>query len=181
MTFRLCLKCLKDGAHHPDEEVTAIVEGTACDAGQICAAKDFLRRYKQIQYNEFQPVLQVKEVVWTGAIRFGTPMKHWIVTDDEDGGTSMVMVASTRTDSIYKHFFKTWGQSGKDVKLTKKRRFRLLDYTTSVTSKGSLFSEPIPVIHAEIIRCEPRSNFKKKLNAFAKNNGVGEGDVSDEY
>lgn len=177
------IKALTNGAEHPDIAINAIVDGVPKDAGQICAEEDGLVRHKQIDYDEYQPVLQVKDVIWTKQMKFATPMKHWIVTDDEDGDNAMVMLASTRKDGkdgTYRKFMKTWGQSGKNCKLGKGRRFKLLTYTTKMTREGSLFNDPVPVIHVENIRVEPKSRKQKKIYDFIKKNNIPEANSSDE-
>ena len=74
------IAALKEGAEHPDIAINAIVDVVPKDARQICAEEDGLVRHKQIDYDEYQPVLQVKEVIWTKQMKFATPMKHWIHT-----------------------------------------------------------------------------------------------------
>lgn len=170
------IAALKAGAKR-DEEVNAVdADGTAFDAGQICAVKDGLVRRKQIDYNEYQPNLMVKEVKWSLTNRLGVPMKTWIVVDDEEAedDSEMVMMAATRTKEVHQKFLKQWGQSGKNCKLSIGRRFTLVDYTTVTIAPGKQFSVETPVIMVEKLRMEPKSRHQTKIASFLSKNKVPE-------
>ena len=164
------LKLGANYAGYASLEINAITaDGTKWDSACICAEKDGIKR-GSLDYNEYKPNLQVKEVVWTEAIRKGVPMKYWIVTDTEDGENEMVMMHSTRNKEVCKNFLKKWGQSGKDCKLGKGKRFTLVDYYTTVTPANSHFEYDTPTIKVERIRMEPRSNHQQKLTSFLRVN-----------
>ena len=164
---------LERGALKGDPEVNAVDgEGFSYDAGQVCAIADGVRR-SGVGYNEFQPNLQVKDVIWSGAVRNGAHMKWWKVTDCEDGTTEMPMLPSRRTKEVHSHFMKRWGASGKGCKLVTGRRFQLVTHTTKVMPAGPMFDHPTPVILVEGIRMEPRSSHQKKISKYFTRSAAG--------
>ena len=169
------IECLKRGAAKGTDEINAVGDdGESYDAGQVCAIADGVIR-RQMGYNEFQPNLMVKEVVWSGAVKRDGELKWWVVTDCEDSSTHMHMLPTHRTKEANRSFMKKWGASGKNCKLAKGRRFTLVTCTTEIHPGAPVFDIETPVIRVEGIRMEPRSNFQKNLLSFFSKN-VKEGD-----
>lgn len=163
---------LTRGARKGDIEVNALSkDGETFYAGQVCCEVDGVER-KSVDYDEFTPNLEIKEVVWTQKIVGNVPMKTWLVTDDSDSDNQMVMIHSKRSKQIAKNFLKKWGQSGKDCKLGSGRRFTLVDYTTAMEPPGPMFDDWTPVIRVERIRMEPKSRKQKKMLEFLRKNNA---------
>jgi hypothetical protein len=158
------IEALTQGAWVEDEEVTAVVDGEERWAGQIVWKDDKATRIG-MAHTEYRPVLRVVKKEWLGNWGIAPTIKFH-VTDDEEEGEEMVMIASHRTFDIAKYFAKKWG----DNRLGVGRRFQLVDYTTRVCQAGKLMAEAGPIICAERIRCEPKSQHQTKLLSFLRKN-----------
>jgi hypothetical protein len=145
---------LTQGAHSPSQDDNAISAiGKVFHAGQVQCEDDPKLR-KRMGIEEFQPVLEVRELVWLGTwSKF--PRINIIVTD---GLMSMEMRIGQRSPQARSAIFRKNGPlfSGK---LNIGKRFRLLDYTT-VMEKGK------PMILLERIRAAPKRTSAKILSSL---------------
>ena len=114
----------------------------------------------RIDLEEFQPVLEVRSIVWMGTHR-GLPLISITVTD---GDQDIQMRISLRNDLVRSRMVSKYGPIFKG-RMNVGCRFRLEEYTT-----GLLYCRDegchIPVVYVERVHAEPRSASKKKRTVF---------------
>ena len=79
------------------------------------------------------------------------------------------MMISHRKKGNAKKFFKRWG-AGNTSKLTPGSRFKLLDYTTSMTEVNVHHKEEVPIVLVEAICATPKPKLQSKLVKFLSKN-----------
>jgi hypothetical protein len=149
---------MKEGARSGLLDTNAICyDGKVFYAGQIKCADNQELRKRLVLLDEYQPVLEVRELIWLGT-RGKFPKIKLIVTD---GIETMEMQIGFRNPERTAEFFRKKGPlfSGK---LNIGKRFRLLDYTTQLDDSGSA------IVFMERMRAAPKKVTSKTFASMLK-------------